>query len=91
MTTVPFRSRDAITAREALEWIAQLFEEPEGSIRPERSRAEIAAWDSLGQLVLLAGLDQRFGIRLNQDEMASLKSVGDILRILGTHDRLLGS
>jgi acyl carrier protein len=83
-------SHGSLSLVEALEWIAELFEEPKGGIQVSTPRADVAAWDSLGQLVLMSALDQRFGIRLTQDELASLRSVQDILNILGHHGRLAG-
>jgi acyl carrier protein len=83
--------RDAhhpLTLDEALAWIAETFEEPRLNIAPHTPRADIAAWDSLGQLILMAALDQQFGIRLAQSELSSLSSVGDILKILSAHERL---
>jgi acyl carrier protein len=81
-------SLGALSHGDALDWIAELFEEPKGRIQPTTPRGDVAAWDSLGQLVLMSALDQRFGIRLTQDELASLRSIQDILEILGTHGRL---
>jgi acyl carrier protein len=65
-----------------------MFEEPGSRITSDTARADIAAWDSLGQLVLMSALDQRFGIRLNQEELSALASVRDILDILTKHQRL---
>ena len=90
MTTGQTDSRAELSLGEALEWIAELFEEPKERLRASTPRADVAAWDSLGQLVLMSALDQRFGIRLSQDELRSLRSVGDILTILGNHGRLSG-
>ena len=76
----------SMTTDEALGWIAEMFEEPRTNIRKNTRRADIAAWDSLGQLILMSALDQRFGIRLSQTELASLSSVQDILNILAKND-----
>jgi acyl carrier protein len=81
-------SRGGLTVGEALEWIAELFEEPKDRIQAGTLRANVPAWDSLGQLVLMSALDQRFGIQLTQAELASLRSIQDILNILGSHGRL---
>ena len=72
-----------MTVAEALEWIANLFEEPPGRITSDTIRSDVPAWDSLGQLILMAALDQQWGIRLSQRELPSLTSVGDVLAILG--------
>jgi len=79
-----------MTTEQALAWIAEMFEEPKGRIGRDTPRSDIAAWDSLGQLILMSALDQRFGIRLNQAELASFSSVQDVLNVLANHRRLQG-
>ena len=77
-----------MTLTEALDWISEMFEEPKGRITAETARSGIAAWDSLGQLILMSALDQQFGIRLDQSELATLSSVRDILDVLVKHQHL---
>jgi acyl carrier protein len=77
-----------MTVDQALAWVAETFEEPRTNIQQDTRRADIAAWDSLGQLILMSALDQQFGIRLNQTELASLSSVQDILNILSRNRRM---
>ncbi len=79
---------DLMTTTEALDWISEMFEEPKGRIARDTPRADIAAWDSLGQLILMSALDQQFGIRLSQQELAALTSVQDVLDVLARHQRL---
>lgn len=73
---------------EALEWIAELFEEPVENFRPETPRDEIPAWDSLGILTLMARLDEDFEILLEEEEVQELRSIGDILDALRRHEKL---
>jgi acyl carrier protein len=77
-----------MTANEALEWIAELFEEPVENITAETPRDEIPAWDSLGILTLMARLDEDFEILLEEEEVQELRSVGDILDALRRHGKL---
>ncbi len=72
----------------ALAWIVDIFEESASNVQEKTSRKDIPAWDSLGQLVLMAALDQRFGIRMTPSELSSLNSVQGILDILSRHGRL---
>jgi acyl carrier protein len=81
---------DTMTLAGALDWLAEMFEEPEGHLTADTARGAIPAWDSLGQLILMSALDQRFRIRLSPAELASLASVRDILDILAKHQRLHG-
>jgi len=79
---------EMMTLDEALGWIAEMFEEPRVKLHSDTARSAIAGWDSLGQLILMSALDQRFGIRLDQTELSGLSSVHDILDILHKNQRL---
>ncbi|MPZ18403.1 MAG: hypothetical protein GEV06_10890 [Luteitalea sp.] len=81
-------SPNAVSQDEALAWVAEMFEESRENIQPATARDAIPAWDSLGQLVLMAQLDERFGIRLTESELPGLQSVQDILDVLHRHGRL---
>ena len=73
---------------EALQWIAELFEESAAGIQPDTSRDAIPNWDSLGVLTLMAGLSERFDITVNADELADMKRVDDILVVLRRSGKL---
>jgi len=77
-----------MTLLEALEWIANLFEEAVEKIKPETTRDEIDAWDSLGVLTLIAALDEKFNIVMTEKEIEELKKVNDILDILRRNGKL---
>jgi acyl carrier protein len=84
MTTNRTALSAQLTLDQALAWIAEMFEEPRANVTPSTLRSELPTWDSLGQLVLMSGLDQRFGIKLTPEELGSLSSVQGILDILST-------
>lgn len=67
---------------ELTKWISEIFEEPLENIRHDSTRDTIPGWDSLGVLVLMANLDEKFGIVLTADEIAKLQSVDDIFRLI---------
>jgi acyl carrier protein len=77
-----------MTEQEAMAWIAEIFEEPVENITPKAARETIPAWDSLGSLTLLAGLDEEFDLLLPEDEIAGLNSIGDILEILRKYEKV---
>jgi acyl carrier protein len=81
-------SNESLSVADVVTWLAEIFEETAENIQESTLRENIPAWDSLGQLVLMAALDQRFGIRLTQAELASLNSVRHVLEILSRHGRL---
>ena len=73
---------------EALQWIAELFEESAAGIQPDTMRDAIPNWDSLGVLTLMAGLSERFDITVSADELADMKRVDDILVVLRRSGKL---
>ena len=74
-----------LTVPDALTWIADLFSEPLSRVQVATARKDLAGWDSMGQLILMAGLDERFNIRLTDAELTRLTSIADILAILRQH------
>ena len=73
---------------EVLAWVAEVFETPVEKIRPETTRDEISAWDSLGILTLMARMDVDFQVLPTEEEIQQMKSVADILAVLRRHDKL---
>ena len=71
-----------MTRDEALAWVASVFDEPPSSVRLDTRRDEIAGWDSLGLLTLMADLDEKFQIQLNEKEIRGLVSVKDVFVLL---------
>jgi acyl carrier protein len=62
--------------------LAIAFNVPEERITEHTAQADIETWDSLGHLNLMLMLEDRFGITLDIDEMAKLKSVPAIIEFL---------
>ena len=73
---------------EALNWIAEVFEEAPGRIGATTKRSEIPGWDSLGTLSLIAALDEKFDIHLDENEIDAMASVQDIFAVLRRHGQL---
>lgn len=72
----------AMTTKDILGWLAELFEFPGEKIQVNSLRREIPGWDSLGMLSLMAGLDERFHIHLTDKDIGKFQSVADVLSIL---------
>jgi len=68
--------------RELLAWVADVFETPVERIQPQTPRDEIATWDSLGILTLIARMDEDFHILLTDEEIQRLRSVGDVIDLI---------
>lgn len=77
-----------MNAEDALKWIADLFEESIDDVQPETQRDEMPAWDSLGSLTLIAGMDETFDILLSDEDIQSMDRVDDILEILRKNGKL---
>lgn len=71
-----------MNTQEALNWIAEVFEESAGRIGAATERSAIAGWDSLGTLSLIAALDEKFDIHLDEKEIEGMAKVDDILAVL---------
>jgi acyl carrier protein len=77
-----------MTTQEATKWIAELFEESAERVTAETSRDAVAAWDSLGELTLMADMDEKFGIVLTDAQLKAMARVGDILQVLRNNGKL---
>jgi acyl carrier protein len=80
-----------MTYEEALKWIADIFEEPVGALRPETPRQAVKTWDSLGFLTLMARFDEDLSVLLEDSELQAMNSIGDVLDAMRKHGKLNGS
>jgi acyl carrier protein len=71
-----------------LDWLAEIFEEPAGRLSAQTPRDQIAAWDSLGSLTLIAAFDERFDLRLTEPDIRAMKCLGDVLAFLRRNGKL---
>jgi acyl carrier protein len=78
-----------MTQDEAMNWLANLFNESPGSIALDAKKDDVAGWDSLGVLLLMADLDEKFGIQLDEKEIEGLQSVPDLLALLRRNGKLV--
>lgn len=67
---------------EFLSWCANLFNEPVESLSLDTPQEEIEGWDSMGALLLMADLDEIYDIQLDEGELISLKTLGDIEKLI---------
>lgn len=77
-----------MTRDEALNWVATVFEAPVGSLTDDTPQAQVPGWDSLGVLTMLADLDEKFKIQIDETQVKALGKVGDILALLHKHGAL---
>jgi acyl carrier protein len=77
-----------ITQDEALAMLAECFMEPPENLAPGTLREAIAGWDSMGALMFMAELDERFGLELTAEQSKAMTSVADALAYLRAHGAL---
>jgi acyl carrier protein len=80
-----------MTYAEALKWIADIFEEPVETLRPDTPRQAVKTWDSLGFLTLMARFDEDLGVLLEDSELQAMNSIGDVLNTMKKHGKLNGT
>jgi len=51
-------------------------------IRDETTSADVEGWDSLAQINLVVGAEERFGVRFQTAEIRGLKNVGEFKRLI---------
>jgi len=74
--------------KEAMEWVAGMFDQSAEQLTPETLRDDIPIWDSLGVLTLMAEFDEKFGIVLTDADMRAMGKVDDILAVLRNNGKL---
>jgi acyl carrier protein len=62
----------------------QVFEVPPGEITDQTRRGELERWDSLGHLVLLESLREKFRIEIEPEQALEMETIKDIKRFVTT-------
>jgi len=68
---------------EKLLLIAKAIEVDSSRLNPETLLDSLEEWDSLAIMGVVAMLDKHFDVQLKAEDIASLKTVGDILKHTG--------
>jgi acyl carrier protein len=64
---------------------ADVFNIQTSSVHDELQLRDIASWDSLAHMMLIARLEEDFKVQFNGDEIADMATVGDARRALRRH------
>lgn len=62
-----------------LEIFSRVMETPAGSLTADSSPATVEAWDSLKHMNLVLALEEEFGIRLTDEQIMKMVTVGAIV------------
>ena len=60
----------------------ELFDQPNLVLTADLSPATVEEWDSVAMVQLVLAAEQEFSVRLTTDEVASVRSAGDLLRLV---------
>lgn len=78
-----------LSTPDALAMLAECFGTTADALSPDTARDAVPGWDSMGALMLMAELDERFGIELSAENSRAMRRVSDVLAFLRTHQLLL--
>lgn len=78
-------SKTQVPVSEALAMLAECFNLPVEAVHADLQRDAIDDWDSMGALMLMAELDERFGIELTAEVSREMTRIGDVLAFLKVH------
>lgn len=62
--------------------LCEVLQIPASTITEDLAMKDIVAWDSLKHMELIVSLEQSFGIELSFEEIVTMRSVGEIKRVL---------
>ena len=65
--------------------LAECFGTVPGALAAATDRDAIPGWDSMGALMLMAELDDRFELELAAEASRAMRSIGDVLAFLRNH------
>lgn len=60
----------------------RVFSDDNIEISPEMTSGDIAAWDSLSHMIMIAEVEHAFGIRFSLREVNKLKNVGVLINLI---------
>ncbi len=72
----------SIKRQQLLQALSTVFQESPESLVESRTRDSIGTWDSMATLMLIAELDERLHLTVEEEELKKLTSIGDIFALL---------
>lgn len=64
---------------------SEVFVFPEASIQADLQLRSVPRWDSLAHMMMIARVEEEHGIQMSGDEIASIKTFGDLTSVLAAH------
>lgn len=66
------------------ELLAELLQIPVTKVTADLAMKDLDVWDSLKHMEVIAALEQQFELQFTFEEIVSMRSVGDIKRVLSS-------
>jgi acyl carrier protein len=60
----------------------ETFRRADLQLRPDLSAKDVEGWNSITHVLIIVGVEQRFGIQLSTREIDCLQCVGDLARVI---------
>jgi acyl carrier protein len=64
---------------------SEVFQVPESNLRDDTLLKEIPTWDSLQHMLLITRVEEVCQVQFNGDEIADMKTLGDVRKAVLTH------
>lgn len=64
--------------------LADLLQIPVAEVTDQLTMQDLEVWDSLKHIELIGSLEEQFDTQLSFDEIVTMRSVGDIKRVLNS-------
>jgi acyl carrier protein len=71
-----------VNTEKALKWLSDALSVQGRVLTLEDTRATVGEWDSLGDLLLLAKLEDELSIYVSPDEIAAISSIKEIASLM---------
>ena len=65
-----------------VERVEEALREPAGSLAETSRLRDMAGWDSIGFLAVIAVIDEHYGVTLDPAGIISSETVGDLMRLV---------
>ncbi len=79
-------TQDDILSR-LTEIFKDIFEDPGLTLTPDTDSDMIPQWDSMSQVTLAVEIEHRFGIKVKSAEMEQMKSIRELIDLIGSRLR----
>jgi acyl carrier protein len=67
--------------------LREVFGDPTLEVREDSAITDFPEWDSIATVHIVLAIEAEFGVRFTTDQVAGLKSIPDLMKVLDNHTR----